>query len=167
MFNILAVYSFWKMIFLNIVQPKSKSMKKLFSTNYSDGAFNFALLLLRITAGGTLAVAGYGKLVGFAKMVDQFPDPLHVGHSASLSLTIFAEFFCSLLVLVGLLTRLAAIPVIITMIVIFFIIWKGKFALIGTPEGSGATMSLLFLAMFAAIFFTGPGKISVDKLIGK
>ncbi len=136
-------------------------MKKLFSTNYSANSFTFAMLLLRVFAG--LAIAfnhGYGKLTGYNQILAKgFMDPFHIGASASLSLVIFAEFFCGILVALGLLTRLACIPLIITMIVAFFIAHNGSF-----KEGE---MAGLYLVAFTTILLVGPGKASVDRLIGK
>ena len=135
-------------------------MKKLFSTKYSAGAFGFATFIMRLVFGGLIIPHGYNKLVHFAEKSHSFSDPLHIGHAVSLGLVIFAEFFCGILVLIGFLTRLASIPLIITMSVVVFYVNHGK--VFGDKE-----TAVLFLAGFIAILFTGPGKISVDKLIGK
>jgi len=135
-------------------------MKKLFSTKYSAGAFTFAVFVMRLAFGGLIIPHGYSKLIDFAEKSHTFSDPLHIGHAASLSLVIFAEFFCGILVVIGLLTRLACIPLIISTSVIVFYVNHGK--VFGHNETAA-----LFLAGFIAILFTGPGKISIDKLIGK
>ena len=51
-----------------------------------------------------------------------FADPLGLGGQLSLGLASFAEFFCAIAVAIGLLTRLASVPVIILFTVAFFII---------------------------------------------
>ncbi len=136
-------------------------MKKLFSTRYTDNAFNFAILLLRLFAGISMAVNhGYGKLTGFKQVLAKgFADPFGIGQSMSLSLTIFAEFFCAIFIAVGLLTRLASIPLIIAMSVAFFMAHHAR---IGEGELAG-----LYLTIFVVLLFVGPGKISVDRLLGK
>ena len=73
---------------------------------------------------------------------------------------IFAEFFCGVFILLGLFTRLACIPLIISMSVALFYAHKGDFF----GDGEKAT---LFLLGYLALLFTGPGKVSMDKLIGK
>ncbi len=135
-------------------------MKKLLSTKYSDTSFNIAILLLRLGSGGLMIHHGYGKLAGFAAKSHTFSDPLHIGSMPSLVLVIFAEFFCAIFIVCGLFTRLACIPLIIAMAVAAFISHKGQI----TGDGEHA---MLFLATYLVILFTGPGKISLDKVLGK
>ena len=135
-------------------------MKKLFSINYSDNGITFATLLLRLALGGLIIPHGYSKLISFAAKSSTFSDPFHVGHPTSMALVIFAEFFCGVFILLGLFTRLACIPLIVVMAVAVFYAHKGDFF------GQGETATL-FLAGYIALLFTGPGKVSMDKLIGK
>lgn len=135
-------------------------MGKLTSTSYTTGAFNAGLLILRLGMGGLMMKHGYQKLVNFAEYKGKFMNFLGMGQSLSLSLTIFAEFFCALFVLIGLFTRLATIPVIIVMCVALFKAHNTDFL----GEGEMAT---LYLAGYLAILFVGPGRISVDGMMGK
>jgi putative oxidoreductase len=135
-------------------------MKKLFSYRYSDNSINFSLLLLRISLGGLMLPHGYTKLLNFATKSSTFADPFHIGGPLSLSLVIFAELFCSGLVVLGLMTRLATLPLIVTMGVALFYSHKGE--IFGDGEHAA-----LYLAGYIALLFAGPGKVSVDKLIGK
>jgi putative oxidoreductase len=135
-------------------------MKRLFSTKYSANAFALATFIMRLGFGGLIIPRGYSKLLHFAERSHSFSDLFHIGHAVSLSLVIFAEFFCAILVLIGFLTKLASIPLIITMSVVVFYVNHGK--IFGDKENAA-----LFLAGFIAILFIGPGRISMDKLIGK
>jgi putative oxidoreductase len=135
-------------------------MKRLFSIKYSDNAISFTLLILRLALGGLMIPHGYNKLMHFASKSSAFSDPFHIGSTASLSLTIFAEFFCAVFIVLGLFTRLACIPLIINMSIAVFFAHKGDFF----DTGEKAT---LFLAGFIALLFTGPGKVSMDRFIGK
>lgn len=135
-------------------------MSKLFSSRVNNGALNFSLLILRVATGALMFLHGWGKLNKFSEMKGGFPDPLHIGSLASLSLTIFAEAFCSVLLILGLLTRLATIPLIICMGVAIFIIH-------GHDPVEKKELAILYVAAFIAILFTGPGKFSLDKVIGK
>jgi putative oxidoreductase len=135
-------------------------MKKLFSIKYSDNGIAFATLILRLASGGLMIQHGYSKLMNFAEMSSKFSDPFHIGSVTSLSLTIFSEFFCAVFIVLGLFTRFACVPLIINMSVAVFYAHKGDFF----ETGEKAT---LFLAAFVALLFTGPGKISVDRFIGK
>lgn len=136
-------------------------MRKLFSAKYSDTAISFSLLILRVGLGTLMIMAhGYDKLTKFTSLSQKFPDPLHIGSTASLSLDIFAEFFCSALLILGLATRLACIPLIIAMSVALFFSHSGQF--LGVGERSA-----LYLTGYIALLFSGPGKLSIDRLIGR
>jgi putative oxidoreductase len=135
-------------------------MKKLFSTKYSDNGISFATLLMRLALGGLMIPHGYNKLINFASLSSKFSDPFHIGSSVSLGLTIFSEFFCGVFIVLGLMTRFACVPLIVNMAVAVFFAHKGDFF----NTGEKAT---LYLFCFIALLFTGPGKISMDKLIGK
>lgn len=135
-------------------------MKKLTSTAYSASAFNIALLLLRVGAGILMIAHGYDKLVHFNMYAAQFVNLMGIGTRASLSLVIFAEFFCSMFVMLGLFTRLAVIPLIITMSVVVFKVHQSDF--FGKAEHPA-----LFLLIFLLILLVGPGRASIDGAVGK
>ena len=134
-------------------------MKKLFITRYTGNGVAFSLLLLRLAMGGMMLPHGFDKLTHFITRVKNFPDPFHIGSTVSLSLVIFAEFFCAALLLVGLMTRLVSIPLIITMAVAFFMIHNHDFV------GDGQ-MAALFLSGYLVLLIAGPGKISLDRTLG-
>jgi len=137
---------------------------RIASTKYSDAAFNFATFILRIGA-GSLMIANHGltKMNNFSHMSSGFANPFHIGSPATLALVIFAEVFCSGLIILGLFTRLACIPLIFEMAFAFVNIHHMNWA---AGQGGGEA-DLLFLVCFLALLFTGPGKVSVDRLIGK
>lgn len=135
-------------------------MSKLLTTRYSASAFNAALLLLRLVFGILLMYHGYGKLTHFNEMKSTFMDFMGIGSVASLSLAVFAEFFCALFIVIGVFTRLAAIPVIILMCVVVLKVTHSDIF------GNGET-AMLYLAAYLTILILGPGKISVDGMVGK
>jgi putative oxidoreductase len=135
-------------------------MKKLFSSKYSDNSISFSLLMLRLTLGGLMIPHGVQKLTRFAAKSSTFSDPFHIGSPTSMALTVFAELFCAVFIVVGLMTRVATIPLIVAMSVAVFSAHHGDIF----GEGEHAA---LYLGGFIALLFAGPGKISMDKLIGK
>lgn len=139
-------------------------MKRFFSTNYSAGAFNTGMFLFRLTIGALMMMHGYDKLVHFNETVQGFEKMLgnFMGMSPKVSviLTIFAEFFCSILIILGLFTRFAAIPLIICACVIVFKVGKGD--IFGNAE-----IGALYLAGYILLLLVGPGKASVDGMISK
>lgn len=118
---------------------------------------DFSILILRLAAGSFMLVAhGWIKLISYATMSTQFPDPFGLGHAASLGLVVFAEVVCAALVAVGFFTRLASIPLITTMAVAVFKIhaadpWAKK------------ELALLYLACFIVIFLAGGGKYTLQN----
>ncbi len=117
------------------------------------------LLMLRLSCGLMLA-HGWSKFIHFAERAEKWPDPFHVSSPVSLALTIFAELFCTVLVVAGLYTRLALIPLIICMGVAVFVIH-------GSDPFGEKEHALLFLLPYLALMFTGPGRYSADRLFGR
>lgn len=118
---------------------------------------NIGKLLLRIVFGGFMVFShGWGKMMKlFTGDPTQFADPLGLGAPTSLGLTVFSEVFCGVLILVGLFTRMATIPLIITMLVAAFIVHGGD------PFGD-REMAFIYLLGYVAIYLLGPGKYSAD-----
>src|SRR5690554_222795 len=121
---------------------------------------DIGLLVLRVFLGLAM-LFGHG-LSKWTKLIEggeiQFADPFGVGMTMSLVLAVFAEVFCSALLVFGLLTRLALIPLIITMAVAVFYI---HFA-----EGfSGFEKAFLYLIGFVTLIVSGPGRYAVDSLV--
>jgi len=122
---------------------------------------SLGLLILRLGASGYLLMHGWGKL---QMMLDgnfeKFPDPLGVGNGVSLVLIFFAEFVCAVLVMAGLATRFAAVPVVIAMAVAAFVVHADDPWTMG--QGASKEPALLYLIAFLTLVFTGAGRCSVD-----
>lgn len=85
-----------------------------------------------------------------------FGDPLGFGVEASLVLTVLAEFLCSILLILGVATRFALIPLMATMAVAWFIVH------VDDPFGT-QEKAAIYLLCFIVLMITGPGKYSADK----
>lgn len=133
-------------------------MKRLMSINYSNAAFNFAMLLLRVGAGVMIMSHGYAKLVHFTDYRSKFMNFMGIGNTASLSLVIFAEFFCAIFLIIGLFSRMATIPLIIAMGVALVKAHHGD--IFGDGEKAA-----LYLICFVSLLLCGPGKASLDGMI--
>lgn len=134
-------------------------MKKLFFSSSSWGK-DLALLLLRLGASLMMITHGWAKIADFSARLTTFRDPIGLGPAISLQATIFAEFFCSILLALGFMTRLSLIPLIFTMTVVSFIVHaEDPFA--------QKEKALLFLLIFIVQFLMGPGRYSVDAQIRK
>ncbi len=118
-----------------------------------------AALLLRIVFCG-LMVYNHGamKLTLFSEDPDSFPDPVGLGASTSYYLVVFAEAICSVLVLLGLFTRLALLPLLAAMAVaVLAVNWSNPL--------TDKELPLLYLSVYAAIFLLGPGRFSLDYVL--
>ena len=132
----------------------------IFGTSVDKNVNSLAVLILRIVAGGFMLVHGLEKLEMLKANPVQFADPVGIGEPASLTLAVFAELVCSALLILGLLTRLAAIPLIITMLVVVFIVHSAD-------DFEKQELGGLYLAIYIVLIIVGAGKFSVDRLISK
>lgn len=137
-------------------------LEKLLSSRLDEWVSpDLAVCLLRIGASALMITHGLPKFMQILAGDFSFGDPLGIGEAPSLILVAFAELICAVFVLIGLGTRLALIPLIITMAVAVFI------AHAGDPFGRKEP-ALFFLISFVVLFLTGPGKYSLDrKMLGK
>jgi putative oxidoreductase len=136
-------------------------MRKLLSTSYSDSAFNFALLVQRV-ATGLLMLIGHGlpKISKFSDLSSSFYDPFHIGHRQSLILVILAELFCSMLMVLGLFTRIVAFVLVLDLSVAVFIYHHGQ-------PLNNVDLGAIYLTSVFTIMILGPGRVSVDGMMGK
>jgi len=118
---------------------------------------NLAKLILRIGFGGFMLSHGIPKLMKLiAGGPIEFPDPLGVGATISLILTVFAEVICAALILVGYKTKWAAIPLVIAMLVAAFIVH-------GSDPLGKKEFALIYAVGFLCIGMLGAGKYSLDR----
>lgn len=101
---------------------------------------------------------GISKIALFNETPVQFMDFMGLGTEMSLALAIFAEMGCSVLILLGLGTRVAVIPLIITMLVAVFIVH-------GADPFAKQEMGLHYLLVYIMLLLTGSGKYSLDSLV--
>jgi putative oxidoreductase len=133
---------------------------KFFRLDFLPRQADLALLLLRLWIGFSMMLLhGWGKLTGFNTMSENFMNFLGIGSKASLALAIFGEFFCSILLVLGLFTRFAALGGAITMSVAFFVVHQA--ALSGPRSGE---MAFIYLAVYVALLLAGGGRFSLDAM---
>ena len=119
--------------------------------------YHIGLFLLRFTFSAMMLFHGIPKLLNLIQGTLMNSDPISIGVLATTILVVIAEAICPLLIIIGYKTRLASIPVIITMGVAAFIVHGAD------PIGGMKEKALLFLFAFLAIALLGPGKHSVDR----
>jgi putative oxidoreductase len=134
-------------------------MKKMMTVKYTAGAVNAGMLFLRMGLGILMFHHGFEKITHFNETAQHMPNLLGMGKTINGSLIVFAEFFCSLFLILGLFTRFACIPLIIAMGVALYKVHNMD------VFGNGQAPAL-FLTGYIVLLLIGPGKISVDGLIG-
>jgi putative oxidoreductase len=134
-------------------------MRRLFQMGSSEEYMNILIFVLRISLAAFMITHGWPKLNKLLAGGEiQFGDPLGLGTTLSLVLVVFAEFLCSILIAIGLGTRLAVIPLMITMLVAAFIRH-------GPDPFRQKEMALLYFLLYLVLLVIGSRKYSIDYLM--
>ena len=137
------------------------SMKNYFYPRWSNSKLvSIVSIMLRIVFGFSM-LKGHGWRKLMMMMGDdpiKFADPIGLGDSMTLYLTVFAEVLCSVMLVIGLFTRGVVVPLIITMLVAILVVnLNGGF--------KDIELALVYLTAYASIWVVGPGKFSLDHVM--
>jgi putative oxidoreductase len=121
---------------------------------------DLAILILRSLFGILFTYYGYTKIQQYDAIAPNFPDLIGIGGKLSFILVIIAEFGGGILIALGLFTRLATIPIFITMIVAYFIAHAND-------PFTAKQIAFVYLILCPVIFLLGSGKYSLDRIIFK
>lgn len=136
-------------------------MKKILSVNNYSNSTGLSLLVARVGIAALMLTHGIPKLLMLLSGAPvQFPSVFGMSPELSLGLAVFAEVVGSLFILVGFATRLAAVPLIITMVIAAIVIHGAD--PLGVKEPS-----LLYLLVYSVLFIAGSGKYSVDYFLSR
>lgn len=119
---------------------------------------DLGLLFLRLAGAFMLLVVhGLPKALNVHHELQVIDDPLGIGAWPTLLGALFAQIFCPLLIAVGLLTRLACLPILFLLLVAMLLVH---------PEWSllEGQFGWLLLSIFSALAIAGPGRYSLDGL---
>ncbi|KAE9641911.1 DoxX family protein [Pseudomonas sp. PB103] len=120
-----------------------------------EQARDIGLLFLRVSGGLFLMwVHGLPKLLDFTAQLQLIEDPFHLGAHLTLILAIFAEVLCPLLIVAGLLARLACVPILFVLLVALLVVhpqWS-------VAEGQ---FGWLLLILFTTVLIAGPGRLVI------
>jgi len=135
---------------------------ELIKLKFLPASADFGLLVLRLWLGISMfRIHGLGKLQAFSSTLDNFqkmgfPKPLG-------ACAILAEAACSLLLVLGLATRPAALFLAVTMSVAFAKVHK---MVLVAPSGTQTgELAFIYLGGFVVLFLAGAGRFSVDEKI--
>ena len=136
-------------------------MRNFNSSKVSDGILSGLILIIRLFVGISMLTHGLPKLEKLVANDNiEFMNFLGLGSAISLVLVVFAEFLCSVFIILGFLTRFSAIPLMITMLIAFFVVHSSD--LYATKE-----LSLVYFFFYLTIFILGSGRFSLDWLFSK
>ncbi|AVR47166.1 DoxX family protein [Christiangramia fulva] len=134
-------------------------MNKIFKTDYSPSQVDAVLLVLRAAVAALMLTHGIPKLQMLLSGGEiQFPGVMGLSPGFSLFLTIFAEVVCSIFIFFGVVTRLAVIAPMITMLVAVFMIH-------GNDPFINKELGLLYLSLYLPLLILGSGKYSFDLVL--
>ena len=129
--------------------------------------------LIRITLGAIFFAHGAQKLLGWFGGVG-LKDTMRTMHQflglpvPMAFLAVATEFFGGAALMIGLLSRVAALGIGVTMVVAIFMV-NGRYGLFlnwfGDRKGHGFEYHLLAIALAAVIIARGAGAVSLDRLL--
>ena len=129
---------------------------------------NLGRLFMRLFVGIMLLQFGIRHLVNFDLLSDTFPAVFSMSSTTSLVLMIIIEAVCSLLIMVGFLTRLSTIPPIIAMCCAEYYILHDmvpNLPVYGLDSTDPGYLPIMFIGIYIWMLIAGPGKISLDYFI--
>src|SRR5829696_5251551 len=132
------------------------------------GAAGYAPLAVRLLVGVVMAAHGWQKLQGGPANFGQALAGLGVPLPTLMAYVVtFVELIGGVLLIVGLLSRLAAVLLTIDLVVAILLV-KVNIGLLSPPDGSGvgAELELALIAGFLVVLLAGPGRLSVDQARG-
>jgi len=134
-------------------------LKYLFGINQSAATIDVALLVLRVAIGMLMQNHGIPKI---RKLIS--PEPIHffstfgLSEKNSLIAAAFVEVFFSSLLIFGLVTRIAVIPLLLTMMIAAFHTLKSH-------SFDKKELPIMYLLIYITILLSGSGKFSLDYII--
>lgn len=127
------------------------------TVQWDERARSIGLLFLRVSGGVFLLwVHGLPKLLDYSAQLKLIEDPFHLGATATLLLAIFAEVLCPLLIIAGVLVRLACLPILCVLLIALLVVhpdwtlFEGQFG-------------WLLLILFSSILLAGPGRFALNQ----
>ncbi|EPX96699.1 MULTISPECIES: DoxX family protein [Ralstonia] len=118
-------------------------------------AIHVGLLFLRVTGSALLFyVHGLPKVLHYSQELTRIEDPFHLGAAPTLLLAILSETIGPLLIALGVLTRLACLPIIFLLLVALLVVHREW----SIADGQFGWMLLI---IFTTVLIAGPGRFSL------
>jgi putative oxidoreductase len=121
-------------------------------------------LLVRLFVGYFFLETGWGKIHNLDDFAERFAEWGIPAPAFNAPLSAWTEFLGGLLIVLGLFTRLASIPLFINMLVATLAVRLKK---VGGLDDFVELDEPLYALTFLWLFFSGPGRVSLDHLLGR
>lgn len=126
------------------------------TSRWGEREQDLGLLFLRVSGGVFLLwVHGLPKLLNYSAQLQVIEDPFHLGANVTLMLAIFAEVLCPLLIIAGVLVRLACLPILAVLLIALLVV-HAQWSL---DEGQ---FGWLLLIVFTCLLIAGPGRLALN-----
>jgi len=129
---------------------------------------NLARLFIRLFVGVMFMQFGIRHWVNFDVLAPVFPSVLGLGHETCLVSMIIIEIGCSMFIILGFLTRLSAIPPMLSMVFAEYYILHDLLpdvSVYGLDSVEPGYLPIMFIGIYIFILLAGPGRISLDYFI--
>ena len=123
-----------------------------------------ALLVARLTVGVLFVSTGWGKVHSLAKVTDYFTDLRIPFPALNATVASWTELVCGSLLVIGLASRLASLPLVVTMVVALITAKRDDIHGIADLFGQVEWTYIAILLIVAAV---GPGAASADAVVVK
>ncbi len=136
-------------------------MRNFNSTKPAEPLLDTLILIIRLFVGFSMLTHGFPKLQKLiANDQIEFMNFMGLGSALTLVIVVFAEFFCSVLIILGLLSRFAVVPLMVTMLIAFFVVH-------GADAYADKELSLVYFFLYLSLLILGSGKFSLDYLMAR
>lgn len=145
----------------------AKLIKRMFLYSAGLTFTNMARLFMRLFTGVMFMQFGIRQIAQFNELALSFPSVFGMGAEVSLLVMILIEIICSTLIILGLFTRFAIIPPMVSMVIAECVLVQELMAQTNVTFQSSQIIFLpiMFLGIFLFMMLAGPGKISLDYII--
>jgi putative oxidoreductase len=143
-------------------------LKSVLSMRFVPERTQAGLAVLRICTGATLFLRhGWEKQPAhWAQFMAHFPNPVGIGPHASFFIAFFSDFVCSILLIMGLGTRWAALYCFADILVAWAFVHH--FAFLGKGPGSDhGEVIVLYLGALLTLLIAGPGAACIDGILAR
>ena len=140
--------------------------KILFLYSVGHTYSNLSRLFLRLFTGVMFLQLSIRQMLNFDAIVPSFDGFMGMSPEASVTLLVVLELLCAVCIMLGFLTRLAVLFPLALMLMVENVIMSSQTAVTDHLFNFGPGYPVMFIGIFIYFLLAGPGKISLDYVIG-